>query len=211
MAVVNENMKLFVSIQFFSIATFQFCKMADVSEYTIEYRMLASTWWHESSRNKAALKNVRAQLAERFAGEVPNGRVIKEWEGKLFTTGSLLDKPIGGRPSASGDIIPDLEASLAEAPQKSVKQRASDLNIPKSSLHRMIHKEGYKPFKPTFTQFLSEEDEDIRLTACGQLMNKYPTAFTQRNIFFSDECAVYADGSMENIVYCSKENPHFQN
>lgn len=156
------------------------------------------------------MKEVRSRLAEKFSGEVPDGRVIKLWEEKLFATGSLLDQSRSGRPLAHGDALPDVRASLAEAPQTSVRQRASEFQIPSTSMYRLIRSDGYKAFKPTLTQFLSEEDEDIRLTACGELMDKYPSTFSRRNFFFSDECAIYADGKMENVVWWSKQNPHFE-
>ena len=182
--------------------------MCDKSEYTFEFRILAATWWHECDQRKGAMRNIRRQLSEKFnlKGDVPHGRVIKEWEEKLFTTGSLFDKPRSGRPSACGDVA----ASIARSPQKSVRVRAVDMGISKSTLHRQLHKDGYKPFKPTFTQYLSADDKDMRLHACGQLLDKFPSEFSQRNIFFSDECAIYAQAKMENLVWWSKENPHFQ-
>jgi hypothetical protein len=179
--------------------------MCDKSEYTFEFRILAATWWHESDKSKPAMKNIRQLLSERFhlPGDVPHGRVIKLWEKKLFATGSLVDKPRSGRPSAFGDVADECH------PQQSVRDLAEAAGVSKSTMHRHLCKGGYKPFKPTFTQFLSADDEDSRLHACGQLLDKYPSDFSQRNIFFSDECAIYAQGKMENLVWWSKENPHF--
>ena len=64
----------------------------DQSTYTIEARILAATWWHESNQTKDDMKNVRERFSQRFNGDIPRGEKIKQWEEKLFNTGSFLDK-----------------------------------------------------------------------------------------------------------------------
>jgi hypothetical protein len=43
-----------------------------------------------------------------------------------------------------------------------------------------------------------------------ELLTKYPSPFSRRNFFFSDECAVYGDGRQANLTWWAKDNPHFQ-
>ncbi len=55
--------------------------------------------------------------------------------------------------------------TLEYMPRLSVRQRSAELQIPKSSVHNILKRDGYKPFKPAFTQFLTEEDEYNRMWA----------------------------------------------
>lgn len=184
--------------------------MADESPYTIDFRIVAASSWHDSDRSLSAMRQIRKSLAKRFHldGSVPDGRVIKQWHEKLFSTGSILDLPRTGRPNETKEHAERIEASLAANPNTSIRRRAVELHLDKSSLLRYCHQEGYRAWKPTFCQFLSEDDKALRVQACEELVSSISPE-EQRNFFFSDECAVYGGGKLKNAVLWSKENPHY--
>ncbi len=105
--------------------------------------------------------------------------------------------------------MPALSEAIAHQPHSSIRSLASEVGTSTFTVHKYLHSEGYKPFRPTFTQFLSDDDEYDRMLACGDMLTKYPSPFSRRNFFFSDECAVYADARIPNLHWWSKENPHF--
>ena len=182
--------------------------LSDKSEYTFEFRILASTWYHESDRTLSAMRVLIQRLDERFkVDNVPDGRVIKQWHEKLFTTGNLFDLTRCGRPrnERHDAVIAD---SVEAAPELSLRRRSAELNVAKSTILDNLKRQGYRAWKPTFTQFLSDEDKAGRVQSCVELANGLSPEEKQQ-VIFSDECAVYGDGKNKNLVIWSKENPHF--
>ena len=94
---------------------------SDQSPYTYEFRIIAATKWHESSQDKGAMKQIRQYLAKRFDidGEIPVGRVIKQWHNKLFTTGTLHDEDRSGRQKQENNSAL-IKTSVLESPTMSL-------------------------------------------------------------------------------------------
>jgi hypothetical protein len=185
--------------------------MTDTSVYTKEYRIIAATLYHESTKDLKSVKGLKRKLREEYPDEPPDTRVIKTWEEKLFKTGSINDLPRAGRPNERGDEEERVENSLEADPRLSVRQRANVLNISQATLYRiMAYDLGYKSWKPTMTQFLNAGDHANRVHCCRQILEKYDNNIRRDRIFFTDECAVYAEGrGNANLSFWSKENPHF--
>ena len=74
-------------------------KMIDSSDYTIEYRVHAASFFIASEQTRHAMKLVRDRLRVQYDIEPPEHRIIKTWSTKLLETGSLFDRPRGGRPT----------------------------------------------------------------------------------------------------------------
>lgn len=183
----------------------------DQSPYTIEARILVATWWHESNKGKYDMQLIRTKFSQRFDGDPPRGDRIKEWEEKLFTTGSINDKIIHGRPNhrKSDELVQNVEQSVEQSPSLSIRSRAMQLNMTKSTLHNIMKKDlKFKPFRPMTVQYLTPEDKQNRVFQCQALLEAYPDKETQNKVFFSDECSVYGDGNSRTVVW-AKENPHY--
>jgi len=179
----------------------------DQSPYTIEARILAATWWHESNKNKYDMQLIRTKFSERFDGDPPRGDRIKEWEEKLFTTGSINDKPIHGRPKERTSL--EVMQSVEQSPSVSIRRRAVELDMTKSTMHNVLKKDlKLKPFRPIAVQYLSPEDKENRVVQCQAILDAFPDKHSQNKTFFSDECSVYGDGNSRTIVW-AKENPHY--
>ena len=74
-------------------------KMVDSSDYTVEYRVHAASFFIASEQTRHAMKLVRDRLRVQYDIEPPEHRIIKAWSIKLLETGSLLDRPRSGRPT----------------------------------------------------------------------------------------------------------------
>ena len=187
------------------------CKMptSDQSPYTIEFRIMAAAKWHDSEQDMAAMRKVRKYLADTFQNqqEPPDGRIIKQWHEKLFTTGSILDVSRSGRRSMENNNAL-IDYSVQNDPNMSVRRRSIELDISKSNVHHCLKKQSYKPYKPTFVQFLTNNDKQIRVDCCRELSLTLSPE-DKRKVLFSDECAVYGDCKMKNVVFWSKDNPHY--
>ena len=73
--------------------------MIDSSDYVVEYRVHASSFYIASEQTRHAMKLVRDRLPVQYAIEPPEHRRIKAWSTKLLETGSLFDRPRSGRPT----------------------------------------------------------------------------------------------------------------
>ena len=74
-------------------------KMIDSSDYTVEYRVHAASFFIASEQTRHAMKLVRDRLRVQYDIEPPEHRIIKAWSTKLLETGSLFDRPRSGRPT----------------------------------------------------------------------------------------------------------------
>lgn len=184
--------------------------MSDISQYSIEYRVLASAWWHESDQSRHAMQEVRNKLRDKYDHEPPDPRYIRVWAEKLFTTGSVLDQSRSGRPTERGDNVSAVEEQVNENPRTSTRRISADLDIPRTTVRRILKVDlQMKPWKPTSVQFLSAEDHQNRVLCCTEILAKYRNPACYPHLFFSDECAIYSSGPSHNVVVWSKENPHF--
>lgn len=185
--------------------------MPDSSPYTIEYRILAAVWYHESDQSIAAVKSIKHKLRERFDDEPPHSRVIQTWAEKLFTNGTVLDKSRSGRPNERGDSEDGVDTHVRNNPTTGTRRRSDELDIPRTTMMRIMKEDlKYKSFKPVKVQYLSPDDQISRVHCCQQILEKYDNVRRRQDLFFSDECAIYAEGKGSlQISFWSKANPHF--
>lgn len=185
--------------------------MNDQSEYTLEFRIMAACFYHDCDKSIAEIRSLKKKLRDRFDDEPPRTSIIAVWETKLFTTGSILDMKRSGRPNERGDVVDEVAQSVVENPTQSIRKRSGELEIPYTTLRRSLKMDlGLRAWKPTMVQYLSEEDHAHRVQCCRQILQKYDTNLRRHRLFYSDECAIYAEGkSNVRVAFWSKENPHF--
>lgn len=185
-------------------------RFSDISDYTIEYRLLAAVWYYDSEQDRSAMINVRKKLRDRFGIDPPEHRVIKNWSSKLFETGSIMDKERSGRPNERGDHINEVREAITDNPRTSSGRLSDELHIPNTTVRRILKLDlKLKPFKPTNVQFLSPQDMENRVECCNRILQKYDNDRLRNKLMFSDECAIYLSSKHTNVVMWSNENPHF--
>lgn len=113
-------------------------KMCDQSPYSIEERLLASVWMHDRVRDKKKIPEVQKMFQQRFDKQAPTARILREWEKKVFETGSVLDAPRCGRPATRMMHIAAVRESILRSPQKSFRKRSAELQIPHTTLQKVM-------------------------------------------------------------------------
>ena len=112
--------------------------MCDQSPYSIEERLIAAVWMHDRVRDKKKIPEVRRMFQQRFDKQAPTARILREWEKKLFETGSVLDAPRCGRPATRMMHIAAVRESILRSPQKSFRKRSAELQIPHTTLQKIM-------------------------------------------------------------------------
>lgn len=107
-------------------------------KYTFEQKIVSAVWVHEKIYNHQTWKDIQHNFQARFNLPPPKKTTLMNWERKLFTTGSLKDDGRSGRPCARLMHVPYVKASLDEAPDLSLRERAKSLGLPRSTLLKIL-------------------------------------------------------------------------
>jgi hypothetical protein len=144
----------------------------------------------------------------------PDRKTISRLVSKFETYGSVLDLPRSGRKK---DVdTPDVETKILESvikgPTSSIRERASELDLSKSELKRILSNMDFHAYRPSLLEKLTGAQKDARLTACDAFRQKADSdkSFLQ-NLWFSDECRFSLDRvvNKQNCVFYALENPHY--
>ncbi|KAL4710049.1 hypothetical protein ACJJTC_011634 [Scirpophaga incertulas] len=95
----------------------------------------------------------------------PSTRLIAKWVKKFEETGSTLEKPKSGRPrtSRTAENVDSVTQSIRDDPNLSIRKRAVALNVHRSSLCRILHKDlKLHPYKIQLVQELKPQDAGQR-------------------------------------------------
>jgi hypothetical protein len=133
--------------------------MADQSNYSIEERIVMSTWVHERLNTGKTIHVLRDDFQIRFIKVAPPKMTMLRWERKIFSTGRVKDRPRSGRLPKRHEKCADVAASLLRSPKKSLRKRSSELGVPEASVRRQIKTDlGFKAFRQTSVNEVSDND-----------------------------------------------------
>ena len=146
---------------------------------------------------------------------VPTNAVILRNVKKFHDNGTVsnLNKGHSGRPSssASADNTARVEEFFAENPRASTRRASQALDIPRSSLQRIIKtKLKLFPFKIQVFQELSDFDMERRLEFARQTIDGIlRREIRTKRIWFSDEAHFWLTGyvNKQNYRFWARENP----
>ena len=146
--------------------------------------------------DKATIENCfkeKGWSGRRIVKEFPNKRwsrsTVCRLIAKIKNTGTVVRKTGSGRPKTaiSDDNIERVEELVQSQEEpgthKSLREAASDLNVSKSSVQRMVKKLKLKPFRRIR---VSRRDENVRIkrkTRCQNLDRRYSTTDVNRIVF----------------------------
>lgn len=165
----------------------QFPIVARTNEYTVEQRAVVSTWAHERPHTKEKMSTIRKRFEERFGIPAPPKITILRWEKKLFTLGSVLDKPRTGRKMKRQDMCAGVAASLQHSPGQSTRKRSLALGIPRTTMMRYIKKD-------LGLQNLSNElCENVSTNGKSDIENEKQTEYTEEEEEDEEEELVTSD------------------
>lgn len=156
-----------------------------------------------------ARRKFRVYRNLRTFNDCPSVQTIKNWVQKFEETGSTLDKQRSGRPKTSRteENIDVVQESVRENPTQSIRKRSSTINIPRSTLQRILKNDKkFHPYKIQLVQELKDTDPTNRLNFVNEMMNRF-TSFN--NVLFSDEAHFHMNGHVnrQNSRYWSSVNP----
>ena len=161
---------------------------------------------------RTSYKHVEERWEVNFRTPVPSKSTMFNLVSKFEVTGSVSNAPKEGRPKTvrSPENMDKVAAEFVHSPKKSIRQASKELNISRSSLHRILHGIGLKPYRPHLLHALNEDDPDKRLKFCENFVHfceespDYPD-----RILWTDEACFKLNGHVNrhNCVYWEDENP----
>jgi hypothetical protein len=70
-----------------------------------------------------------------------------------------MDLPRSGRPGVEQELVDNVQVAFQRSPQKSVRRASRELRVPKSTVHKVLHKRLHlQPYKVQLTQALEPCD-----------------------------------------------------
>lgn len=116
-------------------------KAIDESKYTQEEKIVSAVWVHEKSRNGQQWVDIENNFRARFNASPPTRTTLMKWERRLFSEGSIEDREKSGRPISRLMHVPYVKASLQEAPELSLRERAQVLGLSRTTLLHIMRED----------------------------------------------------------------------
>lgn len=176
---------------------------------TTEQRVfLLQQWWkHEKTHVVMHL------FAMRFPDTpVPTRQTMYKLRKKFTETGSTHDAVRERKKSVRTDEKKQLVAeTIVENPYMSIRRCAAEMDISRSSIHRIMHDLQLHPYHPVLLHSLKESDFPQRLHFSEVFLNqmKEEVGLLDR-VLWTDEAVFKKNGRVNrhNCIYWSAENPH---
>jgi hypothetical protein len=134
---------------------------------------------------------------------------------KFRATSSIDDRPRSGTPvrATSSEISALVASYVSTSPQLSLSLLALRAGVSKTSVHRILKREKYHPYKPHVLHRSFPNDSEKRLRFCRWAIHEFEeNPEFPYSILFTDE-AVFSAGSgsinRQNSRYWAQENPHW--
>lgn len=179
---------------------------------TIEQRIqIVEIYIQNSKVLVTTIRKIKRKFGKKFKIS-PN--TVKNIVDKFYQFGSVHDRPRSGRPrtARSTENIAAVSESVSETPSTSVRHRAQELGLSKSSVHRILKIDLHlHPYKVQLRQELKITDHRIRRAFAGWALNQLDEddQFFKK-IIFSDEAHFHLNGyvNKQNCRIWGSENPH---
>lgn len=164
----------------------------------------------ECDRNPLLSSRVYAQ---RYPGRIhPRRKAFQQVLDRFLNTGSIVHSKRNRQKTIATEENEFLVLlSILENPQTSVRQISHTTGISATSIHRLIKKNSYHPYRIQIHQELLEVDFQRRLEFCQwalEMINQDDDFF--KRVMFSDEATFHRNGftNRHNCHYYDTVNPH---
>lgn len=143
----------------------------------------------------------------------PTRDSILHWDRQLRETGSLVCQTGKARkPRITQGDVDRVQASFIRSPRKSIRKAARQLNMPKSTVHDVVHKRlRLRCYKLQLLHALKPDDRPRRRRFAEQILELIENDETYLSkIGFSDEATFHVCGKVNrhNCRVWGTENPH---
>lgn len=183
-----------------------------IPRYTLEERLLiVKTHYKHGENFTVTIRKLRDHFG---VHNRPSRSAVENLIKKFERTFSLKDEKSLGRdrPGRSAENIAAVSASVTEHPNTSIRHRAQELNIHRSTLQGILKKDLHLyAYKIQLTQELKPADHGQRRNFANWILEQQQVddAFPNK-IIFSDEAHFHLNGyvNTQNCRIWGAENPH---
>ena len=103
---------------------------------TAQEKAQCVSWFIETKSNVQTQRNYRSK----YGRDPPSRPSIRLWHKKFMETGTVFDARRSGRPKTSEENIERVRQAFQRSPMKSIRTAARQLNLPRATLHKVLHK-----------------------------------------------------------------------
>ena len=122
---------------------------------TIQQKAQCVLWYNELKSPTAVQRKFRNE----FGQDPPHTNSIKRWFKNFMETGSILDRKRSGRPSIDEEPVDAVHVAFHRSPRKSIRVASNELDIPRSTVHKVLHKRlRLHAYKLQIVQALKPDD-----------------------------------------------------
>jgi hypothetical protein len=183
-----------------------------MERYTIAQRIQIVEFYIQSSKSVVAtIRKIKANFGRNHS---ISKNTVKNIVDKFYQTGSVHDLPRSGGPrtARSAENIAAVSESVRENPRTSVRHRAQELGLSRSSTHRILRIDLHlHPYKVQLRQQLKVHDHRQRREFAAWALEHLDEDenFFQK-IIFSDEAHFHLNGyvNKQNCRIWGSENPN---
>ena len=175
---------------------------------------ILKTYFQSGESSTQTVRNLRNKFGIK---EVPSSQFVDQFVKRVRETWSLLDKTTRSRsrPVRSAENIAAVAQSVLEHPSTSTLHRSQELNIPRTFLRKILHKDlGMKPYKVQMVQELKPHDYPMRFRFVQWAEDRLvEDEHLYRKIIFSDEAHFHIgiiNTSISKIVAFGAQKIHTQ-
>ena len=93
------------------------------------------SWFIETKSDIQAQRN----FGRKYGRKPPARPAIRAWHKKFMETGCVLQRKGPGRPQISEEIE-SVRVTCTRSPRKSVREASTQLQIPRSTIHKVLHR-----------------------------------------------------------------------
>ncbi|CAK9813904.1 Transposable element Tc3 transposase [Anthophora plagiata] len=172
---------------------------------------ILKTYFQSGESSTQTVRNLRKKFDKK---DVPKTQFVDQFVKRVRETGSLLNKTtrVRTRPVRSTENIAAVAQSVREQPSTSTRHRSQELNISRTSLRRILHKDlGMNAYKVQLVQELKPHDHLMRFRFAQWAEDRLiEDEHFYRKIIFSDEAHFHLGGyvNKQNCRIWGSENPH---
>lgn len=183
-----------------------------MGRFTLEQNWeILKTYFQSGESSVQTVRNLRGKFSR---NEMPSRQFVDQFVKRVRETGSLLNKPTHLRscPVRTAENIAVVARSVREQPSTSTRHRSQELNISRTSLRRILHKDlGMKAYKVQLVQEIKPHDHPMRFRFAEWAEDRLAEdEHFYRKIVFSDEAHFHLAGyvNKQNCRIWGSENPH---
>ena len=138
-------------------------------------------------------------------------KTLVTWFKNFMETGSILDRKRSGRPSIDEKTVDAVRVAFHRNPRKSICVASNELAIPRSTVHKVLHKQlRLHTYKLQIVQALKPDDHPRRAAFAEKILQRIGDDNDYLNsVIFSDEVTFHVSGKVNkhNIRIWGSENP----